>query len=418
MRRLFVLATIALVSLAAGKRATATVLPAADLVMWYQEDPDTMQKLGIQQIFDGWAAQNAPGSTLTLLPKTADDLEYDFRSAPPDQAPHLLWAAADPIESLADAHLIRPIDSVVDTSLFVPSITAITRIGGQTFGIPLQVGNHLLLYYNKKMVREAPKTFAELVTIARALAAQNAQDDQFVPFAYYQFDPFWVFPIAHAFGAAEFDPDGKTPLLNTEGWVKAYQFLYDLKFKEKIEPDRCDYDCADAGFKAGHIAMILNVDQALYGDDGYIKVLGNDLGVTPLPAVGADPTHDLPVPFISGLYLLLSQTVAGDKLQTASAFARFLATDEDTALRWTLPNGRLPALQSALRSDKITGDPILSVRSAVVLMGVAQPVGPASDCVWRAVAKQNALIMASAVKAPDAAQNAQKEAADCVAALK
>jgi arabinogalactan oligomer / maltooligosaccharide transport system substrate-binding protein len=416
MRITFGLVIAVLISLTVGKSATASTLPRVDLVMWYQEEQDVMRKLGIQQIFDSWAAQNAPGSTLTLISKMAEDLDYDFRSVPADRSPDLLWAAADFAGPLAAAHLIRPIDKMVDTTLFVPAITAATRIDDRTYGIPLQAGNHLMLYYNKKMVKTAPKTFVELVTVAKNLAAQYAGNDQFVPFAYYQFDPFWVFPVAHAFGATEFTADGKTPALDTPGWISTYQLLHDLKFKDQIEPDRCDFECADSGFKAGTTAMILNVDWALYGDNGYIKVLADDLGVAPWPSVGTYP-QQIPLPFVSGLYLFVPQTVTGDKLQTASAFAKFLTTDEETTLSWTLPIGRLPALLSGLRNDKIKNDPILITSSAVMLTGVAQPVQREADCVWRAVKKQNALIMVSAATAADAAKNAQKEATECIAGL-
>src|SRR5258706_2658344 len=219
-----------------------------------------------------------------------------------------------------------------------------------------------MLFYNKKLVATPPKTFSELVATTKELA----QNSGIGPFAYYQYDPFWVFPLAHGFGATEYAPDGKTPALDSEGWVKTYQLLHDLKFKDKAVPERCDYDCADQGFKAGTIAMIVNVDWALYGDSGYIKALSDDLDVTPWPSVGSDPATNIPTPLISGMYLLFPQASTGDKLQTSSAFAKFLATDEATTLRWTLPNDHLPALLSALKNEKVSRDPILGVSSAVM----------------------------------------------------
>src|SRR5262249_40140632 len=151
-----------------------------------------------------------------------------------------------------------------------------------------------------------------------------------------------VFPIAHGFGAAEFGPDGKTPALDTLAWKNTYQLLLDLKFKEQIEPRRCDYECADSGFKVGTTAMIVNTDWALNGEAGYIHLLGDDLGIAPLPSVGLDPMRNLPVPFVSRMYLLLSQTLQGEKRQTAAAFVKFLTSDVPTTLQWTLPSGRLP----------------------------------------------------------------------------
>src|SRR5262249_41683057 len=103
-----------------------------------------MDKLGIRQIFEGWAAENAPGSSLELIPKVREELEFDARTAPTESRPDMLWAAADFVKPLAMAHLIQPVDNIVDTAQFMPSLTGLVRLNGQTYGIPLQVGNYLM----------------------------------------------------------------------------------------------------------------------------------------------------------------------------------------------------------------------------------------------------------------------------------
>src|SRR5690242_20264200 len=69
------------------------LLPKADLMLWHSQGEDAMKALGIQQIFDTWAAANAPGSTLTLVQKAEDDLAYDFPTAMKAKSgvPDLLW---------------------------------------------------------------------------------------------------------------------------------------------------------------------------------------------------------------------------------------------------------------------------------------------------------------------------------------
>lgn len=418
MGRWFALVLLIILSAAVTPTIHADSLPHADLVLWHSQGETIMNNLGIQKIFDNWAATHAPGSTLTLVQKEDDDLPVDFpaavnaKSNPPD----LIWTGPEAVQSFAQAGSLLPVDTLIDRSLFIPALTDSTTVGGKLYGIPLQVGNHLMLFYNKKYVKDAPQTFDELVKIAQSLQQANANVDGFQPFAYNQKESLWVFPLAHAFGATEFN--GATPALDSDGWGKAYQLLNDLKFKAKIEAQECDYECADSAFRLGKAAMTLNGDWALTGDTGYIKALGADLGIAAWPSVGFDPRQAIPAPFFVGQFLSISKSASGDHLKTAQAFAQFLATDQDTALSWTVPNYRLPALLSALHSDKITSDPVLGQTSKVLATAVIMPTQPGMACVIHAVSVQVRLIVNDSVKAAEAAKSAQQDATDCIAAMK
>src|SRR5450432_2136607 len=185
-----ILMAVPLAAVAAAPKANTAseALPKVDLVMWHQEGADVMNTLGIQKIFDGWAAKNAPGSTLKLVNKDTEVLRTDFQAAAlaGSGAPDLLWTVADQAGPFTAAGLIQPVDSLVDLKLFLPSIVAIPVIGGKTYGIPLQAGNHLMLYYNKKFVPTAPASFDDLVKISKDLIAKNASTANFTPFAWNQ----------------------------------------------------------------------------------------------------------------------------------------------------------------------------------------------------------------------------------------
>ncbi len=391
-----------LVGVAAAPKANraSDSLPKVDLVMWHQEGADVMTTLGIQKIFDDWAAKNAPGSTLKLVAKDTEVLRTDFQAAAlaGSGGPDLLWTVADQAGPFTAAGLIQPVDSLVDLKLYLPSIAAIPVIAGKTYGVPLQAGNHLMLYYNKKFVPTAPATFDDLVKISKDLITKNASVKNFTPFAWNQGESFWVFPVAHAYGATEFDKDNKTPVLDTDGWTSTYTLFHDLKFTDKITPSECDYNCMDGGFSNGTAAMILNGDWALGGDKRYIKVLGKDLGIAPWPKVTLPADSKLsgiPAPFVAGKFIMFPTTTTGDKLKTAQAFVQFLTTDQATVLGFTVPNGLLPALTPALQDDKVAKDPVLSLVTTALKTG-----------------------MADTEKTTDAGKNAQKSATDCIAKLK
>jgi len=399
----------------------ADTLPKVDLVMWTKENLNDMKALGIQDTFDTWAKENAPGSTLTLVNKDVEALRTEFQAAAlaGSGGPDIMWTVADHVGPFTTAGLIQPVDSMVDTKLFIPTIVDITKVDGKTYGIPLSAGNHLMLFYNKKYVKEAPQTFDDLVKLADQLKKDNASNDKFVPFAYNQGESFWVFPVAHGFGSTEFEKDGKTPALDNAGWVKTYQLLHDLKYTNKVEPTECDYNCADGGFKDGNIAMVLNGDWALGGDTGYVKILGDNLGIAPWPSVGTEAGKNVPAPFVAGTFLMFPTSLSGDKLAVASAFAKFLTTDKETVLSYTAKNGRLPALLTALQDESVTKDPILAATGKVLVTGVAQPVQPEMRCAFDGVTTSIKLVMSDATyTAETAAKDAQKSAADCVAKLK
>jgi arabinogalactan oligomer / maltooligosaccharide transport system substrate-binding protein len=419
-----ILMAVPLAAVAAAPKANtaSAALPKVDLVMWHQEGADVMNTLGIQKIFDDWAAKNAPGSTLKLVNKDTEVLRTDFQAAAlaGSGAPDLLWTVADQAGPFTAAGLIQPVDSLVDLKLFLPSIVAIPVIGGKTYGIPLQAGNHLMLYYNKKFVPTAPASFDDLVKISKDLIAKNASTANFTPFAWNQGESFWVFPVAHAYGATEFAADNKTPKLDGAEWQSTYQLFHDLKFKDQITPKECDYNCMDGGFSNGTAAMILNGDWALGGDKGYVKVLGDNLGIAPWPKVTL-PTDSklsgIPSPFIAGKFIMFPTTTTGDHLKVAQAFADFLTTDQATVLGFTVPNGRLPALTTALQDPSVTNDPILKQTVAALQTGIGQPVQPEMRCVFDAVTAEIKGVMADTEKTSDAPTNAQKSATDCIAKL-
>jgi arabinogalactan oligomer/maltooligosaccharide transport system substrate-binding protein len=427
MRKLFLL-VVAFMLLAAPVAAVTAApskaeLPKVDLVMWHQEGEDVMKSLGIQKIFDDWAATNAPGSTLTLVQKETEALRTEFQAAAlaGSGGPDLIWAPGDQVGPYTTAGLIQVTDEMVDHKLFIPAVDSVTVVDGKNYGVPLTAGNHLMLFYNKKLVEKAPESFADLVTVSKELQTKNASVDKFTPFAMNQTESFWVFPVAHGFGATEFAEDAKTPTLDTEAWVKTYQLFYDLKYTDKVVPAECDYDCADGGFKNGTAAMIINGDWALGGDKGYVATLGKDLGIATWPKVevGADSKlTGIPAPFIAGKYLMVPNTTKGDKLTTASGFVKFLTTDDPAVLGWTVPAGRIPALLSALKDDKVANDAVLAETSKVLVTGVPQPSQPEMRCVFDAVTTAIRAINSDTVKPADAATEAQKTAVDCIAKLK
>ena len=389
-------------------------LPRVDLTLWHQQGAQTMAQLGIQKIFDSWAAIHAPGSTLTLVQKDSDDLSTQFAALPAGMtAPDLLWASASTVVDDVQHQRLQAVDSLVDSTLFVPALVDPVRVNGQLYGVPLQGGNFLMLFYNKQLVPQPPQTFHDLITLAVNLQGSHSGDKHFAAFAFNELEPYWEFPYAYGYGATLFTADGHSTALDSPAWRKAYQFVHDLKYKSLALPESCDYECADNGFRSGEIAMIINGDWALQGDQNYVTQLGDKLGIAPLPALGSTASDQLPVPLLVGQYLFVPAATTGDKLTTAAAFVHFLSTDTATALAWTVPNRRLPALLSALNSDTISADPILSQTRPMLLAGVSLPLRPETACVLTTLGLPYSYLMNDMLQPADVMKQTQEKAAAC-----
>lgn len=155
------------------------------------------------------------------------------------------------------------------------------------WGVP-QVTDCLALMYNKKIFKdnnfEVPKTASELVEIGKKLTDTSKSKYGF----FYRGDPYWFLPFLWSFGGGMVS-DNMDIQINSEGSVKALQYLLDLRIKEKIMPQVVDfandYDNQQTGFKTGKYAMIVN------GPWSTSDILGgsefknpDNLGITRIPA--------------------------------------------------------------------------------------------------------------------------------------
>ncbi|NLX10601.1 MAG: hypothetical protein GXY36_13170, partial [Chloroflexi bacterium] len=82
---------------APAARSDRAQLPAVDLIMWTKESPEFMAAIDMQGAFDTWAAENAPGSTLTIETKDVEQVRTELQTVAlaGEGVPHFLWTVAD-----------------------------------------------------------------------------------------------------------------------------------------------------------------------------------------------------------------------------------------------------------------------------------------------------------------------------------
>lgn len=377
-----------------------------NLVLWTKEGEADGGLQFVQSLADAYTAIN-PHITFEVINKDVETLREDFLTAGlAGSLPDLLWTVNDHAGPFTDAELIMPVDDMFDLSLYVDSALAAARLGGQTWGVPIANGNHLMLIYNKDLVETPPTNTDELIAMGQELTTA----DQY-GLVFNQTEPFWLVPWLGGFGGAVFAEDGKTPTLNTAEMVATLQFLYDIKYATPIIPAESDYDGADTLFKEGKAAMIINGDWSL---GGYKDAFGDKLGVARIPMVVA--TGEWPHPYTSGVYFMLPYTLEGAKLEAVKGFINFVTSANNQALMVAKLN-RLPALQAALEDPLITSDPILKGSADQMVVGTPMPTVSEMRCNWDAMKPEMQAVLADTKAPEDAAAAMQDAAVACIEKL-
>lgn len=399
---------------AATEAPMATEAPTAapepvTINLWTKEGETDGGLQYVQALTDAYTAAH-PEVTFVVVNKEVETLREDFQTASlAGAAPELLWTVSDHLGPFTAADLIQPVDKLVDLSKYVSSATkAVQSPDGQTWGVPISNGNHLMLIYNKSLMPTPPANTDELISMGKDFMSKNAGKYALV---FNQTEPFFFIPWLGGFKGTVFAADGVTPTLDTPEMTAALQFVYDLKYTDGLVPAESDYDGADTLFKEGNAAMIINGDWSLAG---YKEALGENLGVAPIPQVTSTGTY--PAPYTSGVFFMIPKGLEGAKLAAVVDFINF-ATDKANQLDMVTKLTRLPALSEALSDKLITDDPILSGSAAQMSYGTPMPTVVQMRCVWDSLKPEMQAVFANTEAAADAAKKSQDAAVACIAAL-
>ena len=403
-KKLLFLMLVALLALGSVSMALAQdTMDPVDLVIWSQDGDEN--NLVLSEQFQVWADAVAPGSTLEVVQKETEVLRTDILAAglAGSGLPDMILGPNDAIGVFVDAGLVLPVDDLFDMSLYANAAGG--QIAGESFGVPVNNGNHLMLQYNKQFVETPPQTWEELVALAKQIETDNPEVEGF---AYNLNETFWFLPFVAGFGGSVYDADGNM-VLDSQPWIDAYKFVQDLKFVDEAVPSECDYDCANNLFKEGSVAMILNGDWAVgeYLNAETSPALGADnLGLAPWPAL---PNGERPKPFTGGKFISIPVTVEGAQLDAVVSFVTWLSTDPEAVAAYALGTSRLPAI-----SGVEIEDPTLAASAEALATGVGMPPDASLRCMWDSVKPQLEAVMSNSMTPEDAAVEAQISAEICL----
>ena len=372
------------------------------IVIWHQMRPDEQSILHRQ--LDRYMKAH-PGIEVVELYKETETLRSGYVvAAIAGQGPDLVHGPSDPVGIYVATKTIQPLDSLLKEEYleeFDPS--GVLRYQGHVYQIADKIGNHLALVYNKKFVQTPPQTDRELIDLSQRIQDQygyTAGRPNVYGISWNYVEPFFFIPFYTGFGGWVFEPDGVTPSLDNGSMVRSLQFIRDLRDKYKIVPNEADYEIADALFKDGKSAMLINGDWSWAGYQQKI-----DIGVAPLPMIAETGIWCAPLTSPKGFSL--NANVRETKIQKVLDVLYFLLSAENQ-LETVKELNTAPTRKSLYTSPEVRNNEILKNSLLQIQRGRAMPVVPEMRAVWDAMRPGYQAVMGGAMRPEQAAAQMQQ----------
>ena len=397
--KLLFLIILPLLLISCSKKQTDEI----QITIWHQMRVDEREIL--QRQLDRFMKIH-PNIKVNQIYKETEELRSGFIiAAIGGQGPELIYGPQDQVGPFEIMNIILPIDTIFSTDFLNQfNEKGLIWSNNHLWMIADKLGNHLALVYNKKLVKNPPKTDKELIEIGKQLTKDFNNDgkpDQYGLVWNYT-EPFFFIPFLTGFGGWVFD-EKNNPTLNTEAMIKGLKFIADLRDKYKIIPGEADYDIADVLFKEGKAGMIINGDWswASYGKAGI------DYGIAPLPLI--EETGLYAAPMISGKGYSINANIDPEKLPAVKLLLEFLLSPENQ-LETAKELNTFPTHKSVYDSPFIKENEILINSQRQIELGRPMPIISEMRAVWDAMRPYYQAVLGGAMKPEVAAQKMQDEA--------
>ncbi|MCC6348206.1 MAG: extracellular solute-binding protein [Candidatus Eisenbacteria bacterium] len=373
------------------------------IVVWCQMDPQERGRF--ERNVAAYQAVH-PGSSFQVVPYDTENLRQQFQTAAAGGGgPQLIFGPSDQVGPLSLLELLLPLDETLPAGFFdrfVPM--ALDTLDGHIWQAPDQVGNHLMLVYNRKYVGTPPATHDEFL----ALAKQQTRDGRY-GFVMETTEPYWLVPFLAGFGGWVMDAR-QQPTLDTPAMRRALAYLADLKNSEGIMPRESNYQNAHTLFQEGKAAMIVNGPWS-WAD--YRKA-GIDLGIAPLWTL---PGGGRATPMIASKGFSINVNCPKSQLPAVIEFVTYCTSPEAELLAAdTL--GVLPSNKAAYDDPRIQSDPILQASRRGFELGRRMPVVPEMRVLWDVMRPGLQAVMNGSTSPAAAAKKMQADAVQQIAGMK
>ena len=359
---------------------------AQDLTLWHAyrgAERETLEALLAEY------SEATPGVSVRARAVPYDGFNTKLEAAGPrGHGPDLFIAAHERLATWVQLGLIRPnpeptegTSSTVEQALFHDGIQ---------YGTPLAFKT-LALFYNRALISDPPETTQALLELARS----ERRADR-VGLAYQSTEPFFHAPWMNGFGGALEGDDGFK--LNRAGAIEALEFVVGMR-DESLLVEEPTAVLITQLFNDERAAMVISGPWFLGEVSPEI-----DLGVAPLPTIGATGTRAQPYLSVEALQIS-AQTRHPD---AAWALARWLAA-EPAALRRATQGRQSVATTSVYGHPSVAEDPVLAAFHTQQATALPMPTNEQMAASWEPLARAIRRVMRGAHSPKAALDAAQTE---------
>ena len=243
---------------------------AKTMEIWHSQDlnPQVMQQIGerFNQQQNDIQVAFQPADVLMLTPSSLNKMRLP--------AGIMLPSDKLAVDGFNFIPLSQSWISDSSSAQFVASVS----MDGRVKGVPVVGGNQLMMYYNKRLIKQPAKSWKQLIEQQRDLQKQGAE-----LLAFMCDSPFFLLPFLHAFDGGYY-LDGKVKLDTPEN-LAAMQW-YQSMWKQGLFSSSCDHTIASESFANGKLGYWLSTDSMYHSME---VRLGDKLGMAALPSIDGKP---------------------------------------------------------------------------------------------------------------------------------
>lgn len=314
--------------------ATAMALAATTFAASKKVALKVWESEGPEKAFITYAARQYkkvdPSVKITYEPVGSTDSRSKIElDGPAGVGADIFVAPHDHIGALVEGGHVLPVD---DADTYLANFEDVAKIGasygGVVYGYPLGAETYAL-FYNKSLVKEAPKTWDEVISFAKTF--NNKAEGKYA-LVWPVGDGYYGYMFMASFDAPLFGPKGddrKQHNLNSPNAIKGLTFFQSLR-KQILDVPASDVskDFCNAKFSEGKAAMIITGPWGITD----FKKSGVDFGIATIPAF---PGSNTPGKTFSGIRLAFVSSYSENPEQ-AKAFAKFITSKEMLEKRYEM----------------------------------------------------------------------------------
>lgn len=324
----------------------------------------------VAKLAQQWA--KAHGDTVKVVNQStnANGFQFYATAARTGKGPDVVFGIPhDNLGTFAEEGLVAPVPKAdFKPALYIKPIDAALRIKGTIYSLP-DYAQTTALYYNTKMIKTPPKTWAQFTQDANKYGFMYSQHNLYFNYAFVGGMGGFVFKTRN--GIENPNVIG----LNNKGAVQGFTLMRELDSKYHWMNPSTDYAVATAKFVAGKIGMTINGPWEIPA----LKTAKLPFSVAPMPLL---PNGRHMTPFLG----VITSFVNSRSPNKAADFslAQALGTPKAQLAYFKLSQ-QIPAQTSVAKSPLVQKNAVFKAFSAELKYSVPMPNIPQMQTVWTAM---------------------------------